>query len=164
MSSKGVKWGEGESVSTRMREPARDGPAQLSLPKLGGAEQLRQLVADYGGIDRVSHDFRLGSDLLNRYMVGQLEAPFSLLCALWWQTASGFRQAFAESHWSHQYNSFRRREAEAKVAHLEQVVAHAVRLLEHRADASDLVRQSLAHFPAKRLLGDPPKVGESTVI
>jgi len=149
----GVKNGQGQTSGTR--GPVRDSKSSFSLPKLGGAVQLRDLVADYGGIDRVSHDFRIGADLLNRYMVGQLEPPFTLLCCLWWHTSHGFQQGFAEAHWTHQYNTFKRKEAEAKVVYLETVVRHAIQLLEHRVDAADLVRQLLAQVPAERYSGDP---------
>lgn len=136
-------------------EPERDGPRQLSLPNIGGSEQLSDLVSDYGGIARVAQDFKVEAALLARYTSGQLAPPYSLLVALWWHTSYGFKQAFAEAHWTHQYNSFRRKEAEAKCRHLEVVVENAVRLLEHRADAADLVRQSLAHLTAERYSGDP---------
>jgi len=138
------------------REPARESRSRFSLPRLGGAEHLRDLVADYGGLDRVAQDFRIGADLLNRYLVGQIEAPYTLLCALWWHTSYGFRQGFAEAHWTHQYNTFKRKEAEAKVTYLETVVRHAIQLLEHRTDAADLARQMLAQVAAgERFSGDP---------
>lgn len=156
MSRKGVKNGEGKSVSTLAREPVRESKSVFSLPtRLGGVEDLRELVSEYGGIDRVAHDFKLGADLLNRYLVGQIEAPFSLYVALWWQTSSGFRQGFAEAHWTHNYNSFIRKQAEAKARYLETVLEHAVQLLEHRADACELARQLLARSSDQRYSRDP---------
>jgi hypothetical protein len=126
------------------KEPERESRTHFSLPTLAGHEMLRELVSDYGGIDRTSKDLKIAADLLNRYLSGQLEPPYTLLLALYWQSCYGFKQAFAESHWTHQYNTFRRHEAEAKVAHLERVVGHAVSLLEHRTDAAEMVRQSLS--------------------
>jgi hypothetical protein len=115
----------------------------FSMPRIGGSDQLNELVADYGGIDAVSRDFHIAPDLLNRYLVGQLEPPITLMLAVYWQCSHGFRQAFSEAHWTHNYNSFRRREMEAKVEYLERVVKHAVQLLEHRVDAMDLLQEAL---------------------
>ena len=125
------------------KEPARDSGRLFSMPRIGGAEQLKELVSDYGGIERVSRDFHIAPDLLNRYLVGQLEPPLTLMLAVYWQSSHGFRQAFSEAHWTHNYNSFKRRELEAKVEYLERVVKHAVQLLEHRVDAMDLLREAL---------------------
>jgi hypothetical protein len=124
------------------QEPKRESKSRFSLPRLGGAEQLRELVDDYGGLAQVARDLRIGDDLLNRYLCGQLEVPYSLLVALWWQTSYGFRQGFSESSWTHNYNTFLKRQAEARAQQLEVVVQHAVQLLEHRADAQDLLRAS----------------------
>jgi len=138
------------------REPKREkARSAFSFPRLGGSEELCQLVTDYGGISEVSKDFKIGADLLNRYMVGQLEPPYSLLLAIYWQSSYGFRQGFAESHWTHQYNSFTRKQAEAKVRYLETVVQHAIQLLEHRPEAADLARQMLSQVAAERSSGDP---------
>ena len=138
------------------REPKRERVlSAFSFPRLAGSDELCQLVTDYGGIAEVSKDFKIGADLLNRYMVGQLEPPYSLLLAIYWQSSYGFRQGFAESHWTHQYNTFTRQQAEAKVRYLETVVQHAIQLLEHRPEAADLARQMLAQVPAERHPGDP---------
>lgn len=126
------------------REPKRDSNTSLSRPKLGGAEHCRELVSALGGIHLVATDFKIDPDLLNRYMTGQIDVPYTVLLAFYWQSDWGFKHAFREAHWTHNYNSFRRAQAEEKVKSLERVVGLAVALLEHRADAADLIRQVLA--------------------
>lgn len=121
----------------------RETRAAFSFPNLGGARDCRNLVEDFGGIDRVCKQFKVAPDLLNRYLSGQLEPPYTFLLALYWQSRYGFDQAFAESHWSHQYNCFRLSESQEKVKSLERVLEHAVRLLEHRSDASGLLREAI---------------------
>jgi hypothetical protein len=125
------------------REPNRDVRSSFSRPVLGGLDDCRNLVSSYGGIHRVSEDFKISPDLLNRYLSGQIDPPYTFLLALYWQSNYGFQQAFAESHWSHQYNSFRAFQAEEKVKSLERLLDHAVRLLEHRPDAAALLRDSI---------------------
>jgi hypothetical protein len=133
------------------REPKRDGLQSFTLPKIGGVEYVRDLVSDYGGIDRVSKELKVAPDLVNRYITGQIEAPYVFLLALWWQSSHGFKQAFSEVHWTHNYNCFKRREAEEKVRSLERVLKHAEALLEHRSDAAALVREMLDHaLPAEQ--------------
>lgn len=135
----------------------RETRSAFSMPKLGGQSDCRRLVSDYGGLHRVCEDFKVTADLVNRYISGQLDPPYTFLLALYWQTANGFEQAFAESHWSHQYNSFRRAQADEKVKELERVLDHAVRLLEHRPDAASLLREAidLAMLPSRK---HPPGV------
>lgn len=127
----------------------------FSFPKLGGDRDCKHLVSDYGGIDRVSKDFKVSVDLVNSYITGQLEPPYTFLLALYWQSTYGFSQAFAESHWSHQYNCFRLAESQEKVKSLQRTLEHAVRLLEHRADASSLLREAI---DSSALLPAGPKV------
>lgn len=138
-----------------MSRPSRDTRFAFSFPRIGGARDLRHLVEDFGGIDRVSKDFKISVDLLNRYISDQLEPPYTLLLALYWQSRIGFEQAFADSHWSHQYNSFRLAESQEKVKSLERVLEHAVRLLEHRSDAASLLREAI---DSSALLPAAPKV------
>lgn len=128
---------------TLQREPKRDSQSAFSLPKLGGVEHCKELVSDYGGVHRVADDLKVAPELVTRYITGQIDPPYVFLVALWWQTNHGFRQAFAESHWTHQYNSFRKAEAEEKVRSLERLLAHAVSLLEHRTDAATLLKQAI---------------------
>ena len=118
----------------------RDTRSAFSFPKLGGARDCRNLVEDYGGIDQVCKAFKVTPDLVNRYLSGQIEPPYTFLLALYWQSRYGFDQAFSESHWSHQYNCFRLAESQERVKSLEKVLEHAVRLLEHRSDAANLLR------------------------
>lgn len=127
-------------------EPVRDVRSSLSMPKLGGSEQCRTLVSAYGGIHRVAEDFQIDPNLLNRYLTGQIEPPYSFLVALYWHTDYGFKQAFSEAHWTHQYNTFRYHQADEKCKALERVVQHAIALLEHRADAADLLREALQNL------------------
>lgn len=143
-------------MSAAERTP-RDTRAAFSFPTLGGARDCRNLVEDFGGIDLVCKLFKVSSDLVNRYISGQIEPPYTFLLALYWQSRYGFDQAFAESHWTHQYNCFRLAESQEKVKQLERVLHHAVRLLEHRSDAADLLREAidLAKLPPSR---NPPGV------
>ena len=99
----------------------RDTRGAFSFPTLGGARDCRNLVEDFGGIDLVCKSFKVSSDLVNRYISGQLEPPYTFLLALYWQSRYGFDQAFAESHWTHQYNCFRLAESQEKVKQLERV-------------------------------------------
>nr|CDL66352.1 unnamed protein product [uncultured bacterium] len=142
-----------------MTEPRvqHESRSAFSMPKLGGAAHCRELVSDYGGIHRVSEDFQVTPGLVSQYVSGQLEAPFTFLLALYWQTSHGFRQAFSESHWTHQYNSFKVAEATENVLKLERVLAHAVRLLECRPDAVSVLREAIevAKLPSS---GHPPGV------
>ena len=103
----------------------------------------------------MSKDFKVSVDLVNSYITGQLEPPYTFLLALYWQSTYGFSQAFAESHWSHQYNCFRLAESQEKVKSLQRTLEHAVRLLEHRADASSLLREAI---DSSALLPAGPKV------
>lgn len=160
-----AKLGRKPGPNPLYQEPKRLQKSRFSMPKLSPGD-LADLVADYGGLAAVCRDFRIGDDLLNRYLVGQMVPPYTLLCAIYWHTADGFRQGFAEAHWTHQYNTFLRHRAEAKVQMLEQVLQHAVLLLEQRADAVELIRESLRQLApsAERYAGDPPKVGGSPSI
>lgn len=129
----------------------RDTKSAFSFPTLGGVRDCRNLVDDFGGIDLVCKAFKVTPDLVNRYLSGQLEPPYTFLLALYWQSRYGFDQAFSESHWSHQYNCFRLAESQERVKSLERVLEHAVRLLEHRSDAMQLLNdaiQSSAFLPA----------------
>lgn len=137
------------------REPKRVSRTGLSRPKLGGAEQCRELVSALGGIHLVSTDFKIDPDLLNRYMTGQIEVPYTVLLAFYWQSDWGFKHAFEEAHWTHNYNSFRRAQAEEKVKSLERVVGLAVALLEHRPDAADLMREVMAEVKKVELSRAP---------
>jgi hypothetical protein len=136
-------------------EPERDGPRVFSLPKLGGTVQFVDLVTDYGGPDRVARDLKIGRDLLDRFLGGELEAPYTVFLALWWHTAHGFRQGFDEAHWTHSYNSFRRREAELRCEHLEAVIQHAAALLERRPGAAQLLAEAVASPLLGSSLRDP---------
>lgn len=136
---------------------SRENRSAFSFPTLGGQDHCRNLVADFGGIDLVCKKFKVGQDLLNRYLSGQLEPPYTFMLALYWQSRYGFDQAFSESHWTHNYNCFKLAEAKEKVNHLERVLEHAVKLLEHRTEASALLREAIdvAKLPA---VGAPPGV------
>lgn len=139
-----------------MTEPRREERHAFSLPKLGGRDHARDLVTAYGGVDLVARNFQISPSLVKRYISGQSDPPFTFLCALWWQTSRGFNQAFAECHWTHQYNSFRRLEAEERARSLELVLGHAIALLEHRADAAQMVRDSLAAINSAQVGRIPP--------
>lgn len=131
----------------------RDTRSAFSFPKLGGARDCKNLVADFGGIDQVCKCFRVEPALLNRYITGQIEPPYTFLLALYWQSRYGFEQAFSEAHWTHNYNSFKLAESQEKVKQLELVLEHAVRLLEWRSDAVDVLRDAVAQasLPSSRV-------------
>ena len=133
-------------------QPGTDARHALRMPVLSGSNQFRELVAAYGGVDAVAREFKMTVRLVESYITGQSDPPYTVLLALYWHTHFGFSQAFADSHWTHQYNCFKRREAEEKVAYLEKVLEHAVALLEHRKGAPDLLRQALG---SGALLADP---------
>ena len=143
-------------MSAAERTP-RDTRAAFAFPNLGGLRDCRNLVQDFGGIDRVCKEFKVSADLVNRYLSGQLEPPYTFLLALYWQSRYGFDQAFAESHWTHQYNCFKLAESQERVKQLERVLQHAIRLLEWRQDAVEVLRDAIdqASLPPSK---NPPGV------
>lgn len=120
-----------------------DAPRALTFPVLAGAQQFRHLVSALGGVSFVSKKFKMNDELVNSYMTGEIDPPYTVLLALYWHSYHGFSQAFSEAHWTHDYNSFRRRQAEEKIVHLERVIEHAVALLERRDGASEAIRSLL---------------------
>jgi hypothetical protein len=88
---------------------------RFTRPVLSGHHQFAELVHSYGGRDLVARDLHMSPDLVDAYTVGKLEPPYAVLLAVYWQSAYGFAQGFSESHWAHQFNTVKRREAEAKV-------------------------------------------------
>lgn len=121
----------------------RDTRSAFSFPKLGGSRDCKNLVDDFGGIDLVCKLFKVSPELVNRYLAGQIEPPYTFMLALYWQSRYGFDQAFSESHWSHNYNSFKLAESQERVKQLERVLEHAVRLLEWRSDAVEVLRDAI---------------------
>ena len=100
--------------------------AMFTMPRgLGGHQVLRDLVADYGGAERVSTDFRIGPKLLDKWLSGEVEPPRVAYLALWWQGPMGFSQAYREVHWAHEYMCFLRREARERVELLERLIVLA---------------------------------------
>jgi hypothetical protein len=124
-----------------------DEPHSLTFPVLAGSQQFRHLVSALGGVAYVSSKFKMTPELVHSYLTGAIDPPYTVLLALYWHSHYGFSQAFSEAHWTHNYNSFKRREAEEKVVHLERVVEHAVALLERRKGALEALRD-FANSPA----------------
>lgn len=91
-------------------------PIRLSFPSLGGSPCLDDLVRKYGGVQLVAKHFHLTESLLRKWISGELEPPLTVLLAIYWQSPIGMEHAFSESHWTNQYNCFKARDAEAKVA------------------------------------------------
>lgn len=105
--------------------PAR---AAFSMPRLSGHHQLRELVHQYGGRERVTADFHIAQQALDAYLAGVMEPPLSLLLALYWQGPMGFGQAFSETHFANLANVARARAAEAKLDQYRTVV-HQLRVV-----------------------------------
>lgn len=99
---------------------------RFSMPAgMAGHQALAHLVREYGGAAVVAKDFRVTPQLLGRWLSGDLEAPFTFFLALWWQGPMGFRQAYSESHWTHDFVCFLRREAVDRVELLERLIVQA---------------------------------------
>lgn len=116
-------------------------PAQrglLSLPRLAGNRQLHELVSSYGGPLLVAKDLKVSTDLLSRWISGEIEVPYHFLLAVYWQSNYGFQQAFSESHGTHMENWRAREKAEHMCAQLETVVKQAATALGHDHPALQL--------------------------
>ena len=106
----GIKWGQGRNH----KEPKRPQQTMLSEPALH-PDLLPDLVHAFGSKERLCKELRVSPALLELYLDGTTEPPFTFLLAVYWQCPIGFGQAFSESHWTHQYNSYKRREAEERL-------------------------------------------------
>lgn len=129
---KGVKNGEGKMGRMRIDRDKNEWKtrAMFTLPThLGGSACLDDLVRIYGGQDRVCRDLKISRELLNLYLRGQQEPPFTLLLALYWQTPDGFGQAFSETHMTHMHNFQMRRTAESRARLLNELILKTADLI-----------------------------------
>lgn len=101
----------------------------LSLPKLGGSNQLRELVHAYGGAARMVEDLKVSRELLDRWCADDGNPPYHFLIAAYFIGPYGMSHAFAESHWTHQYNSFLKNQALDRVKVLEHVVSACAQVI-----------------------------------
>lgn len=132
-----------KTKSTGSEKIGVDVPHSLSFPVLAGSQTFRTLVSSLGGVSYVSKQFKMSEDLVSSYLTGEIDPPYTVLLALYWHSYYGFSQAFSEAHWTHDYNSFKRRQAEEKVVHLELVLEHAVAILERRDGAVDAIKKMI---------------------
>ncbi|MBS3995019.1 MAG: hypothetical protein KGZ33_04440 [Alkaliphilus sp.] len=90
----------------------------FNFPSFGAEREIGDLVRAYGGRMRVCTDFHIAPDLLDAYLTHQLQPPYTLLLALYWQGPYGFHQAFCEVDATHLHNFAMRRLAEERSAKL----------------------------------------------
>jgi hypothetical protein len=121
-----------------------EGRTMLSMPRLGDAGHLADLVRAYGGEVRVCMDFRIAPELLRAYLDGVVEVPRTVMLAVYWQGPDGFRQAFVESHWTHQDTTFQLGQAKDWIGRLQSVLVKWA----HCIDTADLNK-----------LRNPPTIG-----
>lgn len=98
----------------------------FSLPSLGGAAQLIELVMAYGGPERVCKDLQISRELLDRYCQDNPPAPYTTALAIWWQGPYGFNQAFSEAHRTHLHNYGMRLHAEERIRQLETTLTEII--------------------------------------
>lgn len=111
--------------------PEQAVPTTMSMPRLQGSNQLRELVHAYGGADRMAVDLKISRELLDRWCAMDGNPPYHFLIAAYFIGPYGMSHAFSESHWAHQYNSFLKNEALDKVKMLEHVVQACMAVLGH---------------------------------
>lgn len=129
---KGVKNGEGKMGRMRLDRDKNEWKtrAMFTVPThLGGPASLDHLVHIYGGKDRVCRDMKISRELLDVYLSGQQDPPFTVLLALYWQTADGFAQAFSETHMTHMHNFQMRRTAESRARLLNELIIKTAELI-----------------------------------
>ena len=147
----GIKWGKGRGH----KKPERPQQTMLSLPTGLGPEALDHLVALYGGMERACKDLRISRALMQRYLAGTTEPPFTLLLAIYWQGPVGFGQAFEESHWTHQHNAHLKRQAEERLTRVLTALDGLVAQIGETHEASGLiatkVAQALSDAPLETL-------------
>lgn len=107
--------------SVDQRKP---GTELLPVPNYGHAKP-RELIDQAGGIERICTIFRAPEDLVRQWYSGEADPAAAAWIALFWQSAHGFKLAFSESHWTHNYNTFLKNEARGRVALLERAIASA---------------------------------------
>lgn len=115
-------------MKSEIRESKRRGPRKpkvhkeprqtmFTMPVLGGAErELADLVRAYGGRQRVCNDFHIATELLDAYLRYEINPPYTLLLAIYWQSPLGFHHGFCESEPTHLHNFGMRRLAEERCA------------------------------------------------
>lgn len=111
-----------------VRKTPRSEPGQtrLYVPRLSSAK-VGDMIQNFGGRDYTAKALRVAPELIDRWISEELETPQSVLLCLFWLSPQGFKEAFNQSHWTHQYNSFLKNEARARVELLENfIVAHGL--------------------------------------
>lgn len=108
----------------RKAPPKQLSTGLLPVPRVGGVP-VKTLVEAIGGPKAAAACLRISDELMAKWITEELEAPFSAKVALFWQSRFGMEAAFSESHWSHQYNTFLKNEARARVAVLEEAIKAA---------------------------------------
>lgn len=98
--------------------PRPDRPTTLAIPPVDHLN-VRDLIDSIGGPAEAATTLRVSEDLMRMWHAGEIDTPFTAQLALWWHSPWGFDQAFCESHWTHQYNTFLKREARDRVELLE---------------------------------------------
>lgn len=109
----------------RSQQHAPEGVRLLPVPDHLVPSMFRRLVDEIGGVHRAEVVLRASSEVVARWYSGELEPPFPVLLACWWHGPRGFDEAFRLSHWTHEYNSFLKNEARARVELLEAVITRS---------------------------------------
>ena len=99
----------------------------LSLPRLAGHHQLRELAHQYGGEERLGHALKIDHELMSKWLSGQIDPPYYLLVAAWFASPLGFQQAFSESHWANQENTILKNAARRETAALKTAIRDLAR-------------------------------------
>jgi hypothetical protein len=73
----------------------------LTVPRLGGAAQLRLFVEELG-FERACKVVDVHPATMRRWLREESPPPLAALQALYWLTHWGFHDAFSQAHWSHQ--------------------------------------------------------------
>ena len=105
-------------------EPINPTTGMMTMPTLGGAAHLAELVHVYGGEARAAADFRIAPELLRSYLSGVMECPLATFLAIYWQGPYGFSQAMSETHWVNVANVARAKFAEAKLDQMRTFIRH----------------------------------------
>lgn len=87
----------------------------LTVPRIGGAAQLRLFVEEIG-FDRACKAVDVHAATMRRWLRDAVPVPKAALQALYWLTSWGFSDACSQAHWSHQYLAGKVRELEARLA------------------------------------------------
>lgn len=106
----------------RSKNKPREANTTHLLPVPTRMPSTREMVAQIGGPQRASKVLRVSLDLLEAWTSERIETPWTVKLAMFWQSEHGFAAAFSSSHWTHEYNSFLKNEARARVELLERYI------------------------------------------